>query len=179
MWKFKNWAWNTIRIPSRAVGTGGLFLADAVRTGTWVIQDSAAVITNTTNKIVELFDKNLKRYQKALNIPVAAWVWLAWAVETAVKAVTNWATNTLKSVVNLATNAYKSTIWSLFTTKPVSDTTFNTLKRKWSTKHLDTRKRVLDTKDLWVENRWFLTGEKKKKRLEKKRAKIDRLIASL
>ncbi len=161
MSKLENWAWNAIRIPTRAVGTAGLAVADIIKSNWWAIQDSWSVIINTTNKIVDLFSNDQKRYQKALNIPVAAWVWLVWAVELAVKPTVNKLWNYWKTALNLVTNSRKSTFGSLFTTKPVSDTSFNTIKRNWENVHINTEKRILDPNNLWTKNRWFLSAEKR------------------
>ncbi len=161
MSKLENWAWNAIRIPTRAVGTAGLAVADIIKSNWWAIQDSWSVIINTTNKIVDLFSNDQKRYQKALNIPVAAWVWLAWAVEAVVKPIVNKAWNYWKTALNFITNSRKSTFGSLFSTKPASDTKFNTIKWRWKEVHIDTEKRILNPNNLWTKNRWFLWEEKR------------------
>ena len=159
---FGNWFWNTIRIPQRVIGTAWLLWADAVKTTTWVLEDFWGVVDSTTNKIVGLFSKDKKWYQKILNVPVAAWVGLVWAVEAVVKPVVNWLNNTWKTAVNAVTNAWKSTFGSLFSAKPVSDISFNTLKTKKWVVHLDTQKRTLDPSKPWTINRWNWSNDKKK-----------------
>jgi hypothetical protein len=69
--------------------------------------------------------------------------------------------NYWKTALNLVTNSRKSTFGSLFTTKPVSDTSFNTIKRNWENVHINTEKRILDPNNLWTKNRWFLSAEKR------------------
>ena len=178
MWeKFKNWAWNTVKVPWRLIGTAGLLGADIIKTGAWIIQDIPSVVINTTNKIIDLFSQDLKRYQKAANIPVAIWVWLDWAVETAIKPIVNALGNTLKSGTSLVSNVYQS-IRNVFSTKPTK-MDYNTIKRKWKAIKLDTEKRRRDQNNLLTENRWFLPKEKKKAYLEKKKAKIESLISKL
>lgn len=159
---FGNRFWNTIRIPQRVIGTAWLLWADAVKTTTWVLEDFWGVVDSTTNKIVGLFSKDKKWYQKILNVPVAAWVGLVWAVEAVVKPVVNWLNNTWKTAVNAVTNAWKSTFGSLFSAKPVSDISFNTLKTKKWVVHLDTQKRTLDPSKPWTINRWNWSNDKKK-----------------
>ena len=161
MSKAKDWGKNVVRIPTRSLGTVGLAWADIIKTNWWAVQDTWSVIINTTNKIVDLFSQDQKRYEKVLNIPVAAWVWLAGAVEAAIKPLVNELWNIWKTTVNFATNARKSTLWSLFSTKPVSETKFNTIKRKWKEIHIDTEKRTRDPNKLRTKNRWFLWSEKK------------------
>ncbi len=157
-----NWFWNTVRIPQRVVGTAWLLGADVIKTTTWVVEDFWSVVDNTTNKIVGLFSKDKKWYQKILNVPVAAWVGIVWAVEAAVKPVVNWVSNVWKTALNTVTNAWKSTFWSLFSAKPVSDISFNTLKTKKGIVHLDTQKRTLDPNKPWTINRWNWSKDKKK-----------------
>ncbi len=178
MSKFWNRAWNTALIPWRTLKTAALCSTDVVKTTVWTIQDASSVIINTTNKIADLFSDELKRRQQALNIPVAAWVWLAWAVELAIAPLVNWVVNAWKTSVNLVTNARKSTFWSLITTKPVWDMSFNTIKtKKWKI-HIDTGKHFLST-DPWTKYWWYLTKSSKSEYLEEKKRKIEERIAAL
>ena len=179
MGKLWNRVDNTVSIPGRSIHTVALWGTDVINTIDGVAQDVTSVVLNTKNKIANLFSKDLKRYEKALNIPVAAWVWLAWAVEAAAKPVVNTTWNVIKTATNFISNALKSTFWSLFSTKPVSDISYNTLKRKGEVKNIDTKKPVRSRESLWTESWWFLTPEKKKARLEKKKAKIENLINKL
>lgn len=177
MWeKTKNLAWNIGKLPWRLLGTVGLLGADIIKTGAGVMQDIPSVIVNTTNKIVDLFSQDLKRYQKALNIPVAIWVWLDWAVETAIKPIVNVVGNTVKTGTNLVTNAYKS--FRNITTKPTK-ISYNTIKRKWKTIKLDTENRRRNQNNLLTENIWFLTKEKKKSLLEKQKAELEKKLREL
>lgn len=159
MSNLENWSWNLARVPGRAFGTIGMVGADIIKTNWWALQDAWNVIVNTTDKIVSLFSQDQKRYEKALNIPVSAWIWLVWAVETAIEPMINKIWNYWKTVLNFVTNSWK-TIWSLFSTKPVSDTKFNTIKRKWKEIHIDTKEHILDTNKIWTKNRWFQGTEK-------------------
>ena len=159
---FWNWVWNTIRIPQRVIGTAWLLGADVIKTTTWVVEDFWGVVDSTTNKIVGLFSKDKKWYQKILNIPVAAWVGIVWAVEAAVKPVVNWVSNVWKTAVNAVTNTWKSTLWSLFSAKPVSDISFNTVKTKKWVVNVDTQKRTLNPNKPWTINRWNWSKSKKK-----------------
>ena len=124
-----------------------------------------------------MFSQDLKRYQKAANIPVAIWVWLDWAVETAIKPIVNALGNTLKSGTSLVSNVYQS-IRNVFSTKPTK-MDYNTIKRKWKAIKLDTEKRRRDQNNLLTNNRWFLTKEKKKAQLEKQKAELERKLREL
>lgn len=179
MWKFGRWAWNVASIPWRAIGTGWLLVSDSIKTTVWSLQNAWSVVLNTTNKIVHLFSDEQKRYQKILNIPVAAWVWLAWAIELAVKPVVNGAYNVWKTGLNLVTNARKSTFGSLFSTKPISDTSFNTIKFKDKTYKIDTEEPLLNPHKLRTRNRWYLSKDEKVRLLEAKKAKIAEKIEKL
>ncbi len=179
MWELWNRTSNVISIPYRSSHTVGLWGIDAINTVDGSLQDLTSVIINTKSKIADLFSSELKRYQKALNIPVAAGVWLAWVAELVAKPIVNAGWNTLKTASNFVTNARKSTFWSLFSTKPVSDISFNHLKRNGKDIHVDTTKPIRSRDSLLTEGRWFLTPAKKKARLEKKKAKIENLISKL
>lgn len=179
MGKFWNRIDNTVSIPSRSIHTVGQGSIDMINTLDGLPKDLTSVILSTKNKIAELFSKDLRRYHYLWNAPVAAWVWLAWVVEAVTKPIVNWLRNTWKTAVNFVSNARKSTFWSLFSTKPVSDISFNTIKTKKWTINIDTTKDLRNRNSLLTENRWFLTPEKKKAKLEKKKAKIEELISKL
>lgn len=179
MWKFWNRIDNTVSIPSRTLHTIGQGGIDAINTFNGLPKDITSVVLNTKNKIANLFSKDLKRYHYIWNMPVAVWVWFAWAVEAVTKPIVNGLRNTWKTAVNFVSNARKSTLWSLFSTKPVSDISFNTIKTKKRTFKLDTTNGLLNRDNLRTEGWWFLTPAKKKARLEKKKAKIEKLISKL
>lgn len=179
MGKFWNRIDNTVSIPSRSIHTIGQGGIDIINTLDGLPKDLTSVILSTKNKIANLFSKDLRRYHYIWNAPVAVWVWLAWAVEAVTKPIVNWLRNTWKTTVNFVSNARKSTFWSLFSTKPVSDISFNHLKLKGKDIHIDTTKDLRNRNSLLTENRWFLTPAKKKANLEKKKAKIEELIAKL
>ena len=179
MGKFWNWIDNTVSIPSRAIHTVGQGGIDIINTLDGLPKDLTSVILSTKNKIADLFSKDLRRYHYIWNAPVAVWVWLAWAVEAVTKPIVNWLRNTWKTAVNFVSNARKSTFWSLFSTKPVSDISFNHLKLKGKDIHIDTTKDLRNRDSLLTKNWWFLTPAKKKANLEKKKAKIEELIAKL
>lgn len=179
MWKFWNRIDNVVSIPSRSIHTiwqGGI---DTINTLNWLHKDATSVVLNTKNKIANLFSKDLRRYQYILNLPVAAWVWLAWAVESVVKPIVNGVRNTWKTAVNFVSNGLKSTLWSLFSTKPVSDISFNAIKTKRWTISLDTTKGLRNRDSIRTENWWFLTKSKRKENLEKKKSRLEKLIAKL
>ena len=179
MGKFWNRIDNTVSIPSRAIHTIGQGSIDVINTLDGIPKDLTSVILSTKNKIADLFSKDLRRYHYIWNAPVAVWVWLAWAVEAVTKPIVNWLRNTWKTAVNFVSNARKSTFWSLFSTKPVSDISFNHLKLKEKDIHIDTTKDLRNRDSLLTKNWWFLTPEKKKANLEKKKAKLEELIAKL
>lgn len=179
MGKFWNRIDNTVSIPSRAIHTIGQGSIDVINTLDGIPKDLTSVILSTKNKIADLFSKDLRRYHYIWNVPVAVWVWLAWAVEAVTKPIVNWLRNTWKTAVNFVSNARKSTFWSLFSTKPVSDISFNHLKLKEKDIHIDTTKDLRNRDSLLTKNWWFLTPEKKKANLEKKKAKLEELIAKL
>jgi hypothetical protein len=56
----------------------------------------------------------------------------------------------------------------LFSTKPVSDISFNTIKTKKWTINIDTTKDLRDRDSLFTENWWFMTKEKKIELLKKR-----------
>ncbi len=179
MGKFWNRIDNTVSIPSRAIHTIGQGSIDVINTLDGIPKDLTSVILSTKNKIADLFSKDLRRYHYIWNAPVAVWVWLAWAVEAVTKPIVNWLRNTWKTAVNFVSNARKSTFWSLFSTKPVSDISFNHLKLKEKDIHIDTTKDLRNRDSLLTKNWWFLTPAKKKANLEKKKAKLEELIAKL
>ena len=152
--KFGNRVRNTLNIPFRTLWTAANTVSDSANTVAWIAEDLAKVTNSTADKIRELFNENKKWYQKVLNVPVAAWVWLVSVVEAAVKPVVNWAVNTWKTVRNTVSNTRKSTLWSLFSTKPVSDFSYNTRKTKDWIKLVDVHKRTMDPNKLWTSNRW-------------------------
>lgn len=152
--KFGNRVRNTLNIPFRTLWTAANTVSDSANTVAWVAEDLAKVTNSTADKIRELFNENKKWYQKVLNVPVAAWVWLVSVVEAAVKPIVNWAVNTWKTVRNTVSNTRKSTLWSLFSTKPVSDFSYNTRKTKDWIKLVDVHKRTMDPNKLWTSNRW-------------------------
>lgn len=152
--KFGNRVRNTLNIPFRTLWTAANTVSDSANTVAWVAEDLAKVTNSTADKIRELFNEDKKWYQKILNVPVAAWVWLVSVVEAAVKPVVNWVVNTWKTVRNTVSNARKSTFWSLFSTKPVSDFSYNTRKTKDWVKLVDVHKRTMDPNKLWTSNRW-------------------------
>ena len=152
---------NTLSIHYRAINTVGQGGIDIINTIVGVPRDLTSVVLSTKNKIANLFSKDLKRYQKIWNIPVAGWVWLAWAVEAVIKPLVNGVANTWKTAVNFVTNARKSTLWSLFSTKPVSDISYNTIKIKGNPVHLNTTEDLRDRNSLLTQNWWILTKEKK------------------
>ena len=179
MWKFWNRIDNTVSIPSRSIHTLGQGGIDVINTLDGLPKDATSVVLKTKNKIANLFSKDLRRYHYIWNAPVAVWVWLAWAVEAVTKPIVNWLRNTWKTAVNFVSNARKSTFWSLFSTKPVSDISFNHLKLKGKDIHIDTTKDLRNRDSLLTKNWWFLTPAKKKANLEKKKAKLEELIAKL
>lgn len=180
MGKLWNIVDNIVSIPSRSIHTIGQGGIDIINTLDGLPKDLTSVILSTKNKIADLFSKDLRRYQYIWNAPVAVWVWLAWAVEAVTKPIINWARNTWRTVVNFISNARKSTFWSvIWSGKPVSDISFNTIKTKSKTFHIDTTKDLRNRDSLLTENWWFLTPAKKKANLEKKKAKIEELIAKL
>lgn len=152
--KFGNRVRNTLNIPFRILWTAANTVSDSANTVAWAAEDLAKVTNSTADKIRELFNEDKKWYQKILNVPVAAWVWLVSVVEAAVKPVVNWVVNTWKTVRNTVSNARKSTFWSLFSTKPVSDFSYNTRKTKDWVKLVDVHKRTMDPNKLWTSNRW-------------------------
>ena len=152
--KFGNRVRNTLNIPFRTLWTAANTVSDSANTVVWVAEDLAKVTNSTADKIRELFNENKKWYQKVLNVPVAAWVWIVSVVEAAVKPVVNWVVNTWKTVRNTVSNTRKSTLWSLFSTKPVSDFSYNTRKTKDWVKLVDVHKRTMDPNKLWTSNRW-------------------------
>ena len=168
MWKFWNRIDNTVSIPSRSIHTVGQGGIDVINTLDGLPKDATSVVLKTKNKIANLFSKDLRRYHYIWNAPVAVWVWLAWAVEAVTKPVVNGLRNTWKSAVNFISNARKSTIWSLFSTKPVSDISFNTIKtKKWTIK-LDTTNGIRNRDSLIAENWWILTKDNKIEKYKKK-----------
>ena len=168
MWKFWNRIDNTVSIPSRSIHTVGQGGIDVINTLDGLPKDATSVVLKTKNKIANLFSKDLRRYHYIWNAPVAVWVWLAWAVEAVTKPVVNGLRNTWKSAVNFISNARKSTIWSLFSTKPVSDISFNTIKTKKRTFKLDTTNGIRNRDSLIAENWWILTKDKKIEKYKKK-----------
>jgi len=174
MGKLWNLIDNIVSIPSRSIHTVGQGGIDIINTLDGVPKDLTSVILSTKNKIADLFSKDLERYKYIWNLPVAAWVWLAWAVEAVVKPIANGVLNTWKTVANFVSNALKSTIWSLFSTKPVADISFNNIKIKSKffhidkTFHIDTTKAVRDRNSLRTENWWFMTKEKRIELLKKR-----------
>ena len=159
---------NTISIPSRSIHTIGQGGIDIINTLDGLPKDLTSVVLSTKNKIANLFSKDLRRYEYIWNAPVAVWVWLAWAVEAVTKPIVNGVRNTWKTAVNFVSNARKSTLWSLFSTKPVSDISFNTIKTKKWTINIDTTKDLRDRNSLFTENWWFMTKEKKIELLKKR-----------
>ncbi len=178
MWKFANRAWNTALIPWRFFKTLLLLGTDGINTVAGLWKDAFSVIMNTNDKIAELFSDDLPWWKQALNIPVAAWVWITWVAELITKPIANWVVNTGKTAVNLGTNARKSTLWSLFTTNPVSDTRFNTIKWRGKKIHISTKEGVLSTEP-WTKNWWYLSKEAELDRLREKERKIAARIAEL
>jgi len=185
MWKFWNRLDNTISIPSRLIHTtvqGGI---DILNTLDGLPKDATSVILSTKNKIADLFSKDLERYKYIWNLPVAAWVWILWGVEAFAKPIVNGVLNTWKTVVNFVSNARKSTFWSLFSVKPVSDISFNNIKIKSKIFHIDktfnidTTKAERDRDSLRTKNWWFLTEEKRKEILQKKKEKLEAKIREL
>ena len=168
MWKFWNRIDNTVSIPSRSIHTLGQGGIDVINTLDGLPKDATSVVLKTKNKIASLFSKDLRRYHYIWNAPVAVWVWLAWAVEAVTKPIVNGVRNTWKTAVNFVSNARKSTLWSLFSTKPVSDISFNTIKTKKWTINIDTTKDLRDRNSLFTENWWFMTKEKKIELLKKR-----------
>lgn len=152
--KFGNRVKNTLNIPFRTLWTAANTVSDSANTVAWAAEDLAKVTNTTADKIRELFNEDKKWYQKILNVPIAAWVWLVSAVEAAVKPVVNWVVNTWKTVRNTVSNTWKSTLWSLFSTKPVSEFSYNTMKTKDWVKLVDVHKRTMDPNKLWTSNRW-------------------------
>jgi len=159
---FWNWVGNVAKAPWRVLHTWTLLVSDSVNTVSGVFEDILNTIKTTKNKIVDCFSPDKKRYQKILNVPVAAWIWLVWAVETVVKPVVNWISNTWRTAVNATTNTLKSTFWSVFSAKPVSDFSFNTIKTKNWVVNINTEKRTLDPKKPRTINRWTWSKSKKK-----------------
>ena len=168
MWKFWNRIDNTVSIPSRSIHTVGQGGIDVINTLDGLPKDATSVVLKTKNKIANLFSKDLRRYHYIWNAPVAVWVWLAWAVEAVTKPIVNGLRNTWKSAVNFVSNALKSTFWSLFSTKPVSDISFNTIKTKKRTFKLDTTNGIRNRDSLIAENWWILTKDKKIEKYKKK-----------
>ena len=168
MGKFWNRIDNTVSIPSRSIHTIGQGGIDIINTLDGLPKDLTSVVLSTKNKIADLFSKDLRRYEYIWNTPVAVWVWLAWAVEAVTKPIVNGVRNTWKTAVNFVSNARKSTLWSLFSTKPVSDISFNTIKTKKWTINIDTTKDLRDRNSLFTENWWFMTKEKKIELLKKR-----------
>ena len=168
MWKFWNRIDNTVSIPSRSIHTLGQGGIDVINTLDGLPKDATSVVLKTKNKIANLFSKDLRRYHYIWNAPVAVWVWLAWAVEAVTKPIVNGLRNTWKSAVNFVSNALKSTFWSLFSTKPVSDISFNTIKTKKRTFKLDTTNGIRNRDSLIAENWWILTKDKKIEKYKKK-----------
>ena len=168
MGKFWNLIDNIVSIPSRSIHTVGQGGIDIINTLDGLPKDLTSVILSTKNKIADLFSKDLRRYQYIWNAPVALWVWLAWAVEAVTKPIVNGVRNTWKTAINFVSNGLKSTFWSLFSTKPVSDISFNTIKTKRKTFNIDTTEDLRDRDSIFAENWWFMTKEKRKKLLEKK-----------
>lgn len=168
MWKFWNRIDNTVSIPSRSIHTVGQGGIDVINTLDGLPKDATSVVLKTKNKIASLFSKDLRRYHYIWNAPVAVWVWLAWAVEAVTKPIVNGLRNTWKSAVNFVSNALKSTFWSLFSTKPVSDISFNTIKTKKKTFKLDTTNGIRNRDSLIAENWWILTKDKKIEKYKKK-----------
>ena len=160
---FGNWVNNVITSPWKLLHTWGAFVTDSVNTVTWVVEDVASPVKTTMKQIVDCFSYDKKWYQKILNIPVAAWIGLVWAVKTVVTPIVNTATRVGETALNLTTNTWKSTFWSVFSAKPTSDISFNTIKtkKKWVIK-IDTSKFVLDPNKSWVPNRWTWSKSKKK-----------------
>ena len=151
---FWNWTKNVAKAPWRTLYTWALLFSDAVNTVSWLGEDFFSVIKATKNKIVDCFSPDKKWYKKILNIPVAAGVWLVWAVESIVKPMANWFVNSGKTLLNLGTNTWKSTFGSVFSAKPVSDFSFNTVKTKKWIISIDTEKRRLNPHKLWISKWW-------------------------
>lgn len=169
MWKLRNRSDRVISIPGNLFNTAGKFGVDVINTVNGVLlKDATSVILNTKHKIADLFSKDLKRYHYLWNAPVAVWVWLAWAVEAVAKTVVNGVANTWKTAGNLISNVRKSTLWSIFSTKPVSDISFNTIKTKKWTINTDTTKDLRNRDSILAENWWFLTKDKKIELYKKK-----------
>lgn len=167
---------NTISIPERIIHTVGLAGIDLINTLDGIPQDITSVVINTRKKIVDLFSKDLERYKKARNIPIATWVWVTWVLEALLlKPVVNIWWNITKTATNLVSNTLKSTIWSLFSTNPVSDISFNSLKRKWKTYHIDTTKPVRSRDRILAKYRWYLSKELKDELIKEKERKLDKM----
>jgi len=162
---FWNWVGNVVTSPWKMLHTWGCLLTDTVNTATWFLEDLSSSAKTTANQIANCFSFDKKWYQKILNIPVAAWIGLAWVIKALVaEPILNTGSRAGKTVLNATTNTFKSTLWSWFSARPVSDISFNTLKtkKKWVIK-IDTSKFILDPNKSWVPNRWTWSKHKKRK----------------
>ena len=176
--------WNridrTISIPANTLHSLALWCTDVINSIDGVAQDATSVIINTRKKIFDLFSNDLNWKEKFLNAFIAPFVWIEWGLEFFVKPIFNlWANLLVKTPTNLVTNVRKSTLWSLISDKPVSDISFNSLKRKWNTYHIDTTKSTRSKDRILAKYRWKLTPAQKDAQREEKKRKLEERLAAL
>lgn len=126
---------NTVSIPDRLVQTWLTVPENIFDTLAAIPKDMKAVVKHTSEEIKDIFRSAVskwKRYQKIWNTIlspfVALWTAVEWAVRTVVTPATNLVVNTLKTWGNTINNTRKSTLWSVFSDKPISNFEYEELK---------------------------------------------------
>lgn len=156
-WAFSNVAWNAVATPFRGAGTvwyAGLDLAKALTIEP--VKNVAQITSDSVDDVSKLFQeagKRWKRYHKALNLPLAGVLSGAKTVEWACRSVVNTGWNALHNTFDVVKggvkNAFK-TLTSVFSTKPMSDFSFDHLKTKPTWKTFDLTKFLV-----WGNSGWW------------------------
>lgn len=156
MWKalsnFSNRISNTALIAPRLGYTGLNAGTDVIDTLAAIPRDFLDVVQYTAHGIKDVLASawtTWKRYQRVWNIIkspfVAMWAAVEWAVKSVVTPGINELANAWNTGKNTVKNAWRSTFGRVFSKKPVSDFSYNSLKTA----------NVIQKNKNWFINRWF------------------------
>lgn len=149
-WSFSDRLWNAVATPFRGVWTIGYAALDLTKAlAVEPIKNIGQISSDSIDDVGKLFQeagKRGKRYHKALNLPLAWALSGVKAVERACRSVINtWSYavgNVVKTAVSGLKNAF-NTVASVFSSKPMSDFTFDRIKTKPTWKTFDFTKFLL------------------------------------
>ncbi len=133
MWNKMNRLWNTVAIAPRLAGTTLNTSADLLNTFLTLNKDAYEVAADSASRVRDVllwaWTNKTTGFKKAINIAtspvVAAWAAVEWFIARPfVQPLINGAVNVRNTWVNTAKNAWYSTLWRIFSKKPLSDFSF-------------------------------------------------------